>query len=84
MKASGDHQAEKSGLSVREIGQSIGEIEQTVGHVTNDETIEVSFPHALLIRIFGNTEEFRHGMIPTLVLEKTQLFGILETVLTLC
>jgi len=67
-------------LSVREIGQSIGELEQTVGHSTNEETIEVPFPHALLIRIFGDTEEFRHGMIPTLVLEKTHLFGILETV----
>ena len=67
-------------LSARLIGQSIGEIEPTVEHTTNEETIEVPFPHALLTRIFSNTLQFQLGMCPTLVIEKTHLFGILEAV----
>jgi hypothetical protein len=67
-------------LSVRDIGQSVGEIEHTVEHTTNEETIEVPLPHAHLTRFFGHTPQFRLGMVPMPVIERTHLFGILEAV----
>jgi len=68
-------------LSHRGAGQSIGELEDlyTRGPEAGS-TLQVPLPHKWLLQVFGNTEAFRLGMIPTLLIDRTAIYGVLDTV----
>lgn len=66
-------------LSKRVIGQSIGELE-ALSFDAKDGSLQVPLPHNLLIKYFGHSESFQLGIIPTLVVGRNQLIGIVESV----
>jgi hypothetical protein len=65
-------------LSQRHSGQSVGEIEDLLSRQTGFLQIPLSPDH--LQSVFGRTEEYRLGLVPTLIVDKTSLTGILEAV----
>ena len=68
-------------LSQREIGSSVGELEQLHQKSQSDEgTLQVPLPPELLIKVFGKEEAFRLGLVPILLVDRTQIYGILEAV----
>ncbi|WP_454063561.1 AbiTii domain-containing protein [Candidatus Nitrospira salsa] len=66
-------------LSKRVIGQSIGELED-ISFDAKDGVLQVPLPHDVLITFFGQSESFRLGMVPTLLVGKNQLIGMVESV----
>lgn len=67
-------------LSNRNIAQPISELESLVFHKDEGGDLQIQLPHDLLLKIFGNSEEFRLGMVPTLIVDKSQVVGILDAV----
>jgi hypothetical protein len=67
-------------LSSREIGQSIGELERMLDHNDDQNTFQIPFPHDLLMSLFGRTRESGLGMVPTLLINRTQIFRVLEAI----
>lgn len=67
-------------LSHRDIGQPISELEALCYEKEQGGSLQVSLPHEWLIKIFKNSEEFHLGMIPTLLVDRAQLLGILDAV----
>ena len=65
-------------LSKRVIGQSIGELEE-ISH-NSVGTLQVPLPPDIVQSFFGDSEAFRLGMVPTLVVSKNQFIGIIESV----
>ena len=66
-------------LRHRDIGQPISGLEDLY-YRKGESRLQVPLPHDALMRFFGNSEEFRLGIIPTLIVGKEQIFGILESV----
>jgi hypothetical protein len=65
-------------LTKRHAGQSIAEIEALVDR--DFGSLQMPMPAEWLTKIFGRSQEFRLGLIPTLIVDKTALTGILEAV----
>jgi len=65
-------------LTHRGIGQPIAELEALC---QKDEGIlQIPLQHDVLMNLFGDTEEFRLGLIPTLIIDRAQILGILDAV----
>ena len=69
-----------SHISKRSIGQPIAEIESLYLKKDNSGFLQVPLPHEWVKKIFKNSAEFRLGMVPTLLVDSSQLVGILEAV----
>lgn len=67
-------------LSHRDIGQPVSELEALCFQDKKESSLQVPLPHEWLMKIFGNSEEFHLGMVPTLVVGRAQLLGILDGV----
>nr|WP_320049995.1 hypothetical protein [uncultured Desulfuromonas sp.] len=67
-------------ISNRNIGQPISEIESLCHEKGNDGVLQVPLPHDWVMRFFSHSEEFRLGMVPTLLVDRSQIFGILDSV----
>ncbi|CAG0954692.1 hypothetical protein GEOBC_00392 [Geobacteraceae bacterium] len=66
-------------LSQRAIGQAISELEHLLKE-KGDGTLQVPLPHNILMEVFGNSESFHLGMVPTLLVGRNQLAGIVQGV----
>lgn len=66
-------------LRNRDIGQSISGLEDLY-HRESEGVLQVPLPHDVMMKIFGRSEEFQLGIIPTLIVGREQIFGILEAV----
>jgi len=67
-------------LSERPIGQPISELEALCIDKDKGGLLTIPLAHELLMELFGDTEEFRLGMIPTLVVGRSSLNGVLDAV----
>ncbi len=67
-------------LESRDAGQPLGTLEDLYLSADKSATLQMALPHDLVIEVFGDTEEFHLGMIPTLLLAKPSLRGILDAV----
>ncbi len=67
-------------LESRDAGQAIGELEDLYHSPGKSNTLQMPLPQDWLLQLFGQTREFRLGMIPTLLLGKSTIRGILDAV----
>lgn len=67
-------------LESRDAGQAIAELEDLSHSTGKSGTLQMPLPQDWLLRIFGQSQEFRLGMIPTLLLGKSTIRGILDAV----
>ena len=67
-------------ISNRSIDQPISELESLCHQEEEDRVLQVPLPHDWIMKIFSKSEEYRLGMVPTLVVDKSQLVGILDAV----
>lgn len=67
-------------LSNRSIAQPISELESLIHHKDEGGVLQIPLPHDWLMKIFADSPEFRLGMIPTLIIDKSQIEGILDAV----
>lgn len=67
-------------LSNRKIAQPISELESLVHHKDEGGVLQVPLPHDWIMKIFADSKEFRLGMVPTLIVDRSQLVGILDAV----
>ncbi|GAM08633.1 hypothetical protein OR1_00905 [Geobacter sp. OR-1] len=66
-------------LSQRAVGQAISELEHLIKD-KNDGNLQVPLPHNILMEVFGNSESFQLGMVPTLLVGRNQVAGIVQAV----
>lgn len=66
-------------LSERAIGQAISELEHLLKE-KGDGALQVPLPHDILMKVFGNSESFHLGMVPTLLVGRNQLAGTVQAV----
>jgi hypothetical protein len=67
-------------VSHRAIAQPISSLESLCHEKDQKGVLEVPLPHDWLMKLFSETEEFRLGMVPTLIVDRSQLVGILDAV----
>jgi hypothetical protein len=67
-------------LSNRDVGQSVSEIEHLLTDKDKGGILHIPLPHNVLLRVFGDTEAFRLGMVPTLLVSETEMHGILAAI----
>ncbi len=67
-------------LSEREIGQPIAELEQLNSRGEDKTQMQVPLPHHILESVFGDTQEFQLGLVPTLLVDRSQVVGILDAI----
>jgi hypothetical protein len=67
-------------LESRDAGQAIGELEDLYHSTGESDTLQMPLPQDLLLQLFGQSKEFRLGMIPTLLLGKSTIRGLLDAV----
>lgn len=67
-------------LSQRDIGQPISELEELYHRGGNSDTLQVPLPNEWLLKVFAHTPEFQLGIVPTLLVGRAEVFGILEAV----
>jgi len=66
-------------LSERAIGQPIGELEDISLRAKND-ALQIPLPPEIIRKYFANSESYRLGMVPTLLVGRASVVGILEAV----
>jgi hypothetical protein len=64
-------------LGQREIGQAVAALEDLA---RGDGTLQVPLPLDVLTKVFGGTEAFELGMVPTLLVDRSQVRGIVDGV----
>lgn len=67
-------------LTNRQISQAIGQLESLYYSPDKGGTLHVPLPHKWLLKLFGNSPEFHRGMVPTLLVGRVVIFGIIEAV----
>jgi hypothetical protein len=67
-------------ISNRSIGQPISELESLCHQKDEGEALQVPLPHDWIMKLFSKSEEYRLGMVPTLIIDKSKLIGILDAV----
>jgi len=67
-------------ISNRSIGQPISELESLCHQKDEGGGLQVPLPHDWIMKLFSKSKEFRLGMVPTLIVDKSQLDGILDAV----
>lgn len=75
-----DHKDVREMLESREAGQPIGELEDLYHSTSKSATLLMPLPQDWLLKLFGQSQEFRSGMIPTLLLSKSTIRGVLDAV----
>ncbi|UII62454.1 hypothetical protein RMA73_11950 [Xanthomonas translucens pv. translucens] len=66
-------------ISQRAVGQPVGELEHLVSSKEKGH-LQMTFPSEALYKIFGRSESFQLGMIPILIIGRSQVVSILEAV----
>lgn len=72
--------ADAKRLATRAAVQPLGEIEDTYREKNKKGLLVMPFSQEALNRRFGNNQGYRMGVIPTVVINRQQLFGILDAV----
>jgi AbiTii len=67
-------------ISNRDITQPISEIEFLCHQKKEGGILQVPLPHDLIMELFSSSKAYHLGMIPTLIVDKSQLVGILDAV----
>ncbi len=67
-------------LESRDAGQSISELEDLYNSPGKADTLQMPLPHDWIMRIFANSREFQLGMMPTLLIGRSTIRGILDAV----
>ena len=67
-------------ISNRSIGRPISELESLCHQKDEGEALQVPLPHDWIMKLFSKSEEYRLGMVPTLIIDKSKLIGILDAV----
>jgi hypothetical protein len=67
-------------ISKRSVGQPISELESLAYQKDDGGVLQVPLPHDWIMKLFSKSEEFRLGMVPTLIVDRSQLIGILDAV----
>ena len=66
-------------LSQREVGSPISELEHLLSQ-KSDGTLHMAFSQSTLLEVFGDSEAFQLGMVPTLIIGRSEVHGILAAV----
>lgn len=69
----------QNALSKRAIGQPISELEHIV-KTSGDGVLQVPLSHDVLTQVFSRSESYQLGMIPTLLVGRNQIAGIVHAV----
>ncbi|WMI72114.1 hypothetical protein RBH88_03170 [Aminobacterium sp. MB27-C1] len=67
-------------ISKRDIGQPISELESLLTEKDKGGVLQVPLPHEWIMKLFSHSEQFQLGMVPTLIVDGSQLAGILDAV----
>jgi len=67
-------------ISTRNISQPVSELEYLKDKELEDGILQVPIPPDVNQKLFSNSEEYRLGMIPTLLIDQCQIAGILDSV----
>ena len=67
-------------LESRDAYQSISELEDLYNSPGGADTFQMPLPHDLIMRKFANSQEFQLGMVPTLLIGRSAIRGILDAV----
>ncbi|BBO74353.1 hypothetical protein DSCW_17700 [Desulfosarcina widdelii] len=67
-------------ISKRDIGQPISELESLIHEKEKGGVLQVPLPHDWIMKLFSHSEQFRLGMVPTLLVDRSQIFRILDSV----
>lgn len=67
-------------LASRIIVQSVGELEEIYEGGESSDVLEMPLSAEVMNRFFVRTEEYQLGIIPTVILSRGQLFGVLDAV----
>ena len=67
-------------VSHRAIAQPVSALESLCHEKDQGGVLQVPLPHDWLMKLFSETEEFRLGMVPTLIVDRSQVIGILDAV----
>lgn len=67
-------------LETRIVGQPISALEEVYAGADGSTNLQMALPQEILISLFGDTEEFRLGLIPTLVFGKGTLRAVLDAI----
>jgi hypothetical protein len=67
-------------VSHRTIAQPVSALEALCNDKDQGGVLQVPLPHDWLMKLFSGTEEFSLGMVPTLIVDSSQVIGILDAV----
>ena len=67
-------------LTERPVGSSISELEHLLDKREQGGHLHMPLPHEELLAIFGDSQEFRLGMVPTLLVGSSEVHGIVAAV----
>lgn len=67
-------------LESRDAGQSISELEDLYSSPGGADTLQMPLPHEWIMKLFANSREFQLGMVPTLLIGRSTIRGILDSV----
>lgn len=67
-------------LRSRSVGQSIAEIEHIYENGNEDSILTMNLPREAIDRFFKDTEEYRMGIVPKLIVGRSQMMKILDAV----
>jgi hypothetical protein len=73
-------EATEKALTTRTVLQPLGELETAYQDTGKDGILQMPFSTALLNELFGHSREYQIGMVPTVILARTQVYGILDAV----
>lgn len=75
-----DDPAEARLLSTRDLGASLAEIEQLQNSPADRGTLQMPLPPEIVAAAFGQTREYQMGMVPTLIVPRNAVEGMLDAV----
>ena len=67
-------------LTERPVGQSVSELEYLLANHRDGGSLHIPLPHDELLAVFGDTQEFHLGMVPTLIVGASEVHGIVAAI----
>ncbi len=67
-------------LATRSVVQPIAEIEKLLEGRDSAGVLQMPFSPSVINQVFANTEAYQLGIIPTVLIGRTQMFGVVEAV----
>lgn len=67
-------------LTHRPVHQSVSELAHLLSRSDGGGTLHMAIPQETLLAVFGDTQEFHLGIIPTLIISSSELHGIVAAV----